>query len=282
VGPAPRRPPDRRRGAGRRRRAAARRPRLARLLLGAVAAAQLAYPRVAPSRQAVATRGIVGLMLAASVADLCARRGPARGAALAGAAGGIGFASELCGVATGRPFGAYAYSGRLGPKVAGVPALAAAAWTMMAFPSWSVAGLLAHGRLARVLAAAGALTAWDLFLDPRMVRDGYWTWPGGGRYERVPLSNYAGWLAVGTAIFAAWAVLDRDGRPSDEALALYAWTWVGETVANVAFWHRPRVALVGGAAMGAFAAPALAARLRAGQRAAGRGRPRPLPSGGAA
>jgi putative membrane protein len=225
---------------------------------------------VPPPRQAGATRAIVGLMLTASVADLCARRGPARGAALAGTAAGIGFASELCGVATGRPFGAYAYSGRLGPKVAGVPALAAAAWTMMAFPSWSVAGLLTRRPVARALAAAGALTAWDAFLDPRMVRDGYWTWPGGGRYERVPLSNFAGWMGVGTAIFAAWSLVDRDGAPSDEAVALYAWTWIGETVANVAFWDRPRVALVGGTAMGAFAAPALAGRLRA----------RRLPSGG--
>lgn len=247
--------------------------RLSRLLLGAVVGAQVAYPRVPARRQAAATRAIVGLMLGASVADLCARRGRARGAALAGTAAGIGFASELCGVATGRPFGPYAYSGRLGPKLAGVPALAAAAWTMMAFPSWSVAGLLTRARVARVLVAAGALTAWDAFLDPRMVRDGYWTWSAGGRYEQVPLSNFAGWLAVGTTLFGAWSVLDRDGAPSDEAVALYAWTWIGETVANIAFWDRARVALVGGTAMGAFAAPALAARLRAARPASGGCRP---------
>jgi putative membrane protein len=251
-----------RRIAGRPRRGGLARPTAARLLLGVVAAAQVAYPRVPPARQASATRAIVALMLTASLADLRARRGAGRAAALAGTAAGIGFGAEVCGVATGRPFGPYAYSGRLGPKLAGVPVLAAAAWTMMAFPSWSVAGLVARGPRTRVLAAAGALTAWDAFLDPRMVRDGYWTWPGGGRYEDVPLSNFAGWLAVGTAIFGAWAIADGDGAPSDEALALYAWTWIGETVANVAFWRRPRVALAGGAAMGAFAAPALLARRR--------------------
>ena len=47
--------------------------------------------------------------------------------------------------------------------------------------------------------AAGALTAWDVFLDPRMVREGYWTWPGGGRYEGVPASNFAGWFVTGLA-----------------------------------------------------------------------------------
>jgi uncharacterized membrane protein len=237
-------------------------PRVSRLLLGALAGAQLAYPRVPERRHPAATRGIVGLMLATSVADLAEERGPRRAAALAGSAAAIGFAAEVGGVATGKPFGPYAYSGRLGPKVAGVPVLAAAAWTMMAPPAWTVAGLVTRRRTARVALAAGALTAWDVALDPRMVREGYWTWPGGGRYEEVPASNFLGWLVVGGAIFAVWALADGDGEPSDGALALYAWTWAGEVVANLAFWRRPRVAAAAGIAMGAFAAPALARRLR--------------------
>ena len=246
----------------RRRRAGGAGGSVPRVLLGVVAGAQIVYPRVPPRRQAAATRAIVALMLATSVADLAARRSAGRAAALAGSAAGVGFAAELCGVATGRPFGSYEYSGRLGPRLAGVPLLAAAAWTMMAFPAWSVAGLVARRRSSRTLVAAGALTAWDVFLDPRMVRDGYWRWPAGGRYEGVPARNFAGWLAVGGAIFAVWSALDRDGAPSDDALALYAWTWAGETVANVVLWRRPRIALAGGAAMGAFAVPAIAARAR--------------------
>jgi len=113
--------------------------------------------------------------------------------------------------------------------------------------------------------AAGALTAWDVCLDPRMVREGYWTWPGGGRYEDVPASNFLGWFAIGTVVFGAWAVVDGDDDPADGdgALLLYGWTWIGEVVANLLFWNRPRVAAAGGLAMGAFAAPALAARARA-------------------
>jgi putative membrane protein len=98
-----------------------------------------------------------------------------------------------------------------------------------------------------------------------MVREGYWTWPGGGRYEDVPLSNFAGWALIGGAVFAVWSVLDPGDDPEadgDGALALYTWTWVGETFASAVLWRRPRVALAGSAAMGAFAAPALAARLR--------------------
>ena len=63
---------------------------------------------------------------------------------------GSGFAAELAGVATGRPFGRYTYSDKLGPRVGGVPLLAAAAWAMMARPAWVTAGLLARRRALRV------------------------------------------------------------------------------------------------------------------------------------
>jgi uncharacterized membrane protein len=239
--------------------------RPSRPLLATVVGAQLAYPQLPAARQTAATRAIVSLLLATSVADLAERRGLRRAAILSGTAAAVGFGAEVAGVATGRPFGHYNYSGRLGPRVAGVPALAAAAWTMMAPPAWTVAGLLTRHRLRRAALAAGALTAWDVALDPRMVREGYWTWPRGGRYEDVPASNFAGWLVVGGAIFGLWAVLDGDDADDpapDVPLGLYVWTWVGEVAANLLFWRRPRVAAATGAAMGAFAVPALVARLR--------------------
>lgn len=223
--------------------------------LAALAAAQVAYGL--SSRPPAATRAVVGLFLATSALE-ARQAGDGRAVAVAGA---VGFGAELLGVATGRPFGHYAYSERLGPRVRGVPLLAGAAWAMMARPAWSVAGRLTRRRARRVVAAAGALTAWDVFLDPRMVREGYWSWPGGGRYEDVPASNFAGWFATGLALFSVYAALADDG-PDDEALALYAWTWLGETFANAALWERPRVAAAGGAAMGAFAVPALWRRLR--------------------
>jgi putative membrane protein len=238
----------------------------ARVLLGALVGAQVAYGRLPARRLVGATRAIVGLMLAASVADAIDARGARRGAGAVAAAGGIGFATELAGVATGRPFGHYTYSAQLGPRVGGVPLLAAAAWAMMARPSWVVAGLIAGRRSAlRIPLAAGALTAWDVFLDPRMAREGYWSWPGGGRYEGIPASNFLGWFATGAGVFAVWSLLDGDDEPladGDGALALYVWTWVGETFANAVLWRRPVVAATGAAAMGAFAAPALAARRR--------------------
>jgi putative membrane protein len=134
----------------------------------------------------------------------------------------------------------------------------------MARPAWVVAGLIARTPAARVALAAGALTAWDVFLDPRMVHEGYWHWPQGGRYAGVPATNFLGWLVTGAGVFALWAAADGDDDPraGDGALAVYVWTWVGESFANAALWGRPRVALAGGAAMGAFAVPALARRVR--------------------
>ena len=221
-------------------------------MLAALAVAQVLYGR--GGRSPRATQGMVGLMLAASVAEAGRRR--VRPLAAAGA---IGFATELMGVATGRPFGHYAYSDRLGPRIRGVPLLAAAAWAMMARPAWTVAGRLARGP-ARVPLAAAALTAWDVYLDPRMVREGYWSWPGGGRYEGVPASNFAGWFATGLGVFAAYAALDAPDDDDGGAVALYVWTWLGEGVANAVVWRRPAVAAAGGLAMGAFAVPALLRR----------------------
>ena len=133
-----------------------------------------------PTRAARRRRraAIVGLLLATSAADAVGARGRAAGRALVAAAGAAGLRAELVGVATGRPFGHYTYGAGLGPQVGGVPLLAAAAWAMMARPAWVVAGLITRAPRWRVLAAAGALTAWDVFLDPRMVREGYWTLAG--------------------------------------------------------------------------------------------------------
>ncbi|HET8970310.1 MAG TPA: carotenoid biosynthesis protein, partial [Candidatus Nanopelagicales bacterium] len=58
-------------------------------------------------------------------------RGVAWALGWAVAATGIGLAVEVLGVHTGLPFGEYAYTGRLGPAVLGVPVVIALAWAMM-------------------------------------------------------------------------------------------------------------------------------------------------------
>ncbi len=97
-------------------------------------------------------------------------------------AAAIGLAAEAVGVATGVPFGRYAYAGTLGPQLLGVPVLVPLAWTMMAYPALLLGRRL--GRAAARRSASGGravlggatLAAWDLFLDPQMVAAGHWTW----------------------------------------------------------------------------------------------------------
>lgn len=238
------------------------RPRRSRVLFAALVGAQLLYPRVPKSGHLAATHAIVGLLAATTAAEAVEARGRRRAAATVGAAGALGYAVELVGVATGKPFGHYTYTPRLGPGWRGVPALVFVSWAMMSRPAWTVAGWVTRRRWARPLVAAGALTAWDVYVDPRMVRDGFWVWPQGGRYEGIPAQNFLGWFVTAAGVFAVWAAVDGEAASPDDdlALALYGWTWVGEAVANVVFWGRPRVAVAGGLAMGAFAVPALRAR----------------------
>ena len=237
----------------------------ARGLLGVLVAVQVAHGRRPAPRPPAATRAVLGLMLAASTAEALEARGLKRGGLSVAAAGAIGFGAEVLGVATGRPFGHYSYTDRLGARVFGVPLLAAAAWAIMARPAWVAAGWCSAQPRVRVPIAAAALTAWDVYLDPRMAGEGYWLWPDGGRYEGVPASNFAGWFLTGLGVFTVLAALDGsepDAR-DDGALALYAWTWAGEGFANAALWRRPLTAAAGALSMGVVAAPALWRRRRA-------------------
>jgi len=236
----------------------------ARTLLAALVAVQVAHGRRPAPRPPAETRAILLAMLGVSGIEAAEARGVRAAATAVGVPGAIGFGAEVLGVATGRPFGRYEYSAQLGPRIAGVPLLAAAAWAIMARPAWVAAGWCSPRPALRVPIAAAALTAWDAYLDPRMVEEGYWSWPGGGRYAGVPVSNFAGWFVTGLAAFSAIALVDR-GAPSprdDGALALYAWTWVGEGIANAALWRRPLTAAVGALAMGPVAVPALRRRWR--------------------
>ncbi len=106
----------------------------------------------------------------------------------------IGFTAELIGVRTGFPFGRYLYTHALGPEIAGVPVAIAAAWLILA----SLTAV--SGRRYRLLAALLMLAA-DLVIDPLAAGPlHYWRWQTNGLYYGVPLTNFAGWLAVSVLI----------------------------------------------------------------------------------
>ncbi len=114
----------------------------------------------------------------------------------------VSLAFESLGVATGKVYGPYHYTDKLGPKFLGlVPYLIPLAWFMMMYSSLVIAGrILPESRGKRIgrailVAALGGLvmTAWDLAMDPLMVLGGHWVWEVNGAYFGVPLQNYWGW-----------------------------------------------------------------------------------------
>lgn len=250
-----------------RRRAAGAAPAV--LAVGAVLA-QIAYPLLDGPGHALTAVTVAAVLLfwCASVTHAALTLGGRAAVLLVVVAGGVGLLAESVGVATGFPFGEYSYAGTLGPQLLGVPLLVPLAWTMMAYPTLLAGRLLARGWGAIPL-AAWALAAWDLFLDPQMVAAGHWTWtfpePGLAGIDGVPLTNVAGWLLVALVMQAALHRLLPLTRPcADTAVpfGLLAWTWLGSTLANAAFFGRPAVALWGGVAMGLVVGPALVAARR--------------------
>ena len=241
------------------------------VLVGATIVAQIGYPLVRGESRDALTVTTVLLCCAAALSHAALTRGARAAATLLLVTAGGGLLVEAVGTATGLPFGRYEYTGSLGAELLGVPAVIPFAWTMMAWPAWLVAGrLVPRHRAARVLVAGWALASWDLFLDPQMVDAGHWVWadpaaglPGAGT---VPLTNYAGWLAVAVLMMAALGVAlpAAAARPvSDDApmYVLYLWTYASSVLAHLAFFGLPGSALWGGLAMGAVAVP-LALALR--------------------
>ena len=192
----------------------------------------------------------------------------------------VSLAFEAVGVATGAVYGPYHYTDRLGPQLFDVPLVVPLSWFMVIYPSYALANVLADGRVVSApkprlgrlvgLAALSALimTAWDLVLDPQMVRDGHWVWHVEGAYFGIPVQNYVGWLATTLTVYLAYRALEAHWppRPWETAsraferlpLAIYALLAVGYAVGYILL-GRPALALIALFAMGT---PCLAATLR--------------------
>jgi putative membrane protein len=225
------------------------------LPLAALIAAQIGYPLAGGTARAVLVVLTVLLGCTASVAHAAATRGWRGALALLGITAGGGFLVEALGVATGFPFGSYAYTDALGPRVAGVPLVIALAWTWMAWAAWVAAGHLAVRPGVRIAVGAVALSTWDLFLDPQMVAAGYWHWST----VDIPVRNYLAWVVVALLLMALlWVAVparEPDARADAPILALYLWTYASSVLAHAVFLGLPRSALVGGLGMGLVAVP---------------------------
>ena len=225
---------------------------------------QIAYPLVEGAWLRRVTVATVVLFFATCVTHALVHRGARWAFVLVAVTAGGGLAAEAVGVRTGLPFGDYRYTGALGPELFDVPLVVPLAWTMIAYPV-----LLAARRLTRLgapLVGGFGMMAWDVFLDPQMVGDGHWRWasptPALPGVEGIPLTNFAGWFAVGTLMMLLLTALlprDRPFAPSDESVpaVLLGWTWLGYVLGNLFWFGTPSVALVGGAALGLLVVPYL-------------------------
>lgn len=170
---------------------------------------------------------------------------------------GVSLAFESIGVATGVVYGPYHYTDKLGPKFLNlVPYLIAVAWFMMMYPSYVIADRLVGDKLAGwkrflLLAVVGGLimTAWDVVMDPLMVRGGHWVWEINGGYFGVPLQNFWGWWLTVFTTFALFLFIMGDKRNVNEkrfdrlALLGYIVTGLGNVlVALLTDLHGPALA----------------------------------------
>lgn len=159
----------------------------------------------------VAGNAVMALPLLAGLLPLLDRRTVAGFAAVAV----VGYVVEMVGVATGWPYGVFAYEAALGPTAFGVPVALPLFWLPILLNGLLLAvryvGPRVDGRFAVAAAAVVIVVGLDAVLDPGAVALGFWAWEDPGVYYGVPLRNFAGWVVsggVGVAVLAATLDLD--------------------------------------------------------------------------
>ena len=168
----------------------------------------------------------------------------------------VALVAELSSTRGGLPFGLYHYTGETAGAelfVGNVPFFSPLSFPFLAYASFCLArqalGAGWAGRQAgwlRLVALSGVLMALlDVVIDPLAVRGERWflghlfTYPEGGIYFGVPLSNFGGWLLVGWATVGGyvWLAGDRRLRSPRRGVALYYMVlavnlgvtlWIGE------------------------------------------------------
>jgi uncharacterized membrane protein len=144
---------------------------------------------------------------------------------------------ECVGVATGKVYGGYYYTDKLGYKFLGlVPLIIPVAWFMMTYPSYIIATRVVPSlksawiwRLAVAGVGALVMTAWDLVMDPMMVAGEHWVWEEPGAYFGIPIQNFVGWWLTTFVTFWFFLTLARiipkQDRSNDSFIQLASWSY---------------------------------------------------------
>lgn len=179
----------------------------------------------------------------------------------------VSLAFEAVGVATGAIYGPYHYTDRLGPKIFGlVPIMIPLAWFMMIYSTHGLVNVLTYpprrGRGWAVwlaLISAVAMTAWDLSMDPAMVKAGHWVWHQPGPFFGIPVSNYIGWLETTFVVYLLYRLFELRWPPRHTELdwfgllpfGAYIITWLNQVFSR-GLTGTPALSLVAFFAMGAW------------------------------
>ena len=137
----------------------------------------------------------------------------------------VALGAELLGTSTQLPFGEYQYTSILGYRILGlVPFPIPISWFYMIVGSLAIVGRLMTARDDNAtrwkwaLVGGAILVAWDVSMDPAMVKTAHWIWGDGDLFVRLglpgpviafftkdffygmPLSNWFGWYITGVII----------------------------------------------------------------------------------
>lgn len=136
----------------------------------------------------------------------------------------LSLGAELLGTYTGLPFGVYYYTQALGYKILDlVPYNIPTSWFYMLVACFAICARLlpakddATSRWWWALNCGLLLTAWDVVMDPAMVKTAHWLWnvpdlSGAPAWQRfigepifygMPITNWLGWLLTGIVVSRA-------------------------------------------------------------------------------
>jgi len=134
----------------------------------------------------------------------------------------LAWLAEFSSTRIGLPFGLYHYTGTTRGQelfIADVPFMDSLSFTFLAYAAFSLARAALAGRRVSppslALLSGGLMMLLDLVIDPNAVRGDRWFlgrifyYPDGGIYFGVPLSNFVGWVVVGTLAVGGYLALSR-------------------------------------------------------------------------
>src|SRR5213594_2803878 len=164
----------------------------------------------------------------------------------------VAWLSEFSSTRTGVPFGYYQYTGLTCGRelyIADIPFVDALSFTFLAYAAFCLARAALAGRepigWTTAIVAGVLMMALDVVIDPLAVRGDRWflgrlfAYATPGIYFGVPLSNFLGWVIVGTVGVGVYLFLapDGGGRRVWPGVALYygvlgfnlgVTMWIGE------------------------------------------------------